>query len=196
MDYTGGGVKLLNPTGCKQVWWVFAFFVTGAKREKQNLLPTLLWLKIPTIALISPSFLSFTSCFILDLQRHGISQAHCFLPMCIGIFLQSWGGFGWTKGNLWPQVYTPISVCQQAPREGYSSDISARNKLFFPWGHCFESAEQLLDLPHKDTTTFWSKATILLTMWESSFPLLKYSCLSKRTQQLFYDNIVWENYFC
>lgn len=112
------------------------------------------------LALTFSFFLSFPARFILDLQTDEVSWAHGSPPWDVGTFLSYWGDRLWARGQLWAQLCTPFSVCQQALRKVLVTLVPEIH-LHFPKGSCPESPGQLylaLELPQKDMAALQSTA--------------------------------------
>lgn len=177
----------------------FTFFVTGAKREKKPIFYQLFYAwKFQTLFSFYP--LSYLSLLPSDLIcRDTVSVRPVASLQCVLVsFCSAEMGLVGQRETCCPKSTHPFLSVSKLQERGVHLTLLPEIHDF-PLGCCPESAEQLhiaLDLPQKNTTTLWSKATVLLTVWESSFPLLKCRCLLRGTQHLFYDKIVWENYFC
>lgn len=101
----------------------FSFFLMGRKREKTHLLPTHACKEemLESFKRCSHFPLFPVSPFLLHIwfaERQG--QSHPSLPSKKYWYLSVvQREAAWARGKLWPQLCTPTSVCQQAPRGGH-----------------------------------------------------------------------------
>lgn len=177
----------------------FFFSVTGSKKRKCCLLPTLFMqkknsLEVSKAVLI---FLSLLPCFTFDLQADRVGQAHPFPPHDISVSFCRTEVIGLGLGRAAaPALCSHFCLSANFKRRiwvTFMPEIHAFSLGVLLWitrtaPRCPRAASE----GHRHAL---EQGTVSLAMWEPSFPLLRYSCLKRNIAAVLWQHYS-KNYFC